>query len=746
MDLQMTNEQKKYEVNPRMQEKNHTKKYLLPVAFVIILLVSLALGVRYLRSQLMKLTIEERSNQLEEMVTQIQANLDSGLQTHWNLVAGLNNAMQGSHFKDSQDVSDNIAHIENDFCTDLYGCRVMLLDEQGTAYLSDGPAGIWYDISHLLDSEKRHTFVSETDTIDGSFLVFSQELDPPVTMGESNVRFTHIVLLKDIQTTKQYYTTTTYGGKAATYIIKENGTLAYFDADEDDVIGARNIYKALREAEYVQGRTFDMVKEQLDREGIAAAHILLNQTEYYYCLTTLDLYDMTLMLLIPADSVAVSTMNMMNSTVRIQTIFMSVVALLMLLAVISFVNVQRTNQRVKMEQETNRELNRLRMVAESANAAKSTFLNNMSHDIRTPMNAIIGFTNIALKQNPNPEVKTCLDKISDSSEHLLMLINDVLDISRIESGKIQFSPQPVDITEIAETVANVTYGFLSNRNITFRCNLEKPTTPYVLADALRIREVLVNILGNAVKFTNDGGRITFDASYFPGKDEKHLVACYRIADTGAGMSQEFVEHIFDEFSQEENSARTKYKGTGLGMAITKRYVDLMGGTITVESKKGEGSTFVVVLPMELTDESKVQKRDMGVGSHDLTNVKVLMAEDNDLNAEIAMIQLEELGIRITRAADGKEAVRIFAENPAGTFDIILMDIMMPEMNGFEATAAIRSLPDRPDAMAIPIIAMTANAFAEDVQASLDAGMNGHLSKPIVIDEVVKAISRNIRRQ
>ena len=729
-----------------MKERKQITKYLLPFALVMVLVVALAFGIVFMRNYLMKLTIEERSNQLEEMVTQIQANLDSGLQTHWNLVAGLNNAIQGSHFKDSHDVSDNIAHIENDFCTDLYGCRVMLLDEQGTAYLSDGPAGIWYDISHLLDSEKRHTFVSETDTIDGSFLVFSQELDPPVTMGESNVRFTHIVLLKDIQTTKQYYTTTTYGGKAATYIIKENGTLAYFDADEDDVIGARNIYKALREAEYVQGRTFDMVKEQLDREGIAAAQILLNQTEYYYCLTTLDLYDMTLMLLIPADSIAVSTMNMMNSTVRIQTIFMSVVALLMLLAVISFVNVQRTNQRVEMEKETNRELNRLRMVAESANAAKSTFLNNMSHDIRTPMNAIIGFTNIALKQNPNPEVKTCLDKISDSSEHLLMLINDVLDISRIESGKIQFSPQPVDITETAETVANVTYGFLSNRNITFRCNLEKPTTPYVLADALRIREVLVNILGNAVKFTNDGGRITFDASYLPGKDENHLVACYRIADTGVGMSEEFVAHIFDEFSQEENSARTKYKGTGLGMAITKRYVDLMGGTITVESKKGEGSTFVVVLPMELTDESKVQKRDMGTGSHDLTNVKVLMAEDNDLNAEIAMIQLEELGIQVTRAADGKEAVGIFAENPAGTFDIILMDIMMPEMNGFEATAAIRSLPDRPDAMAIPIIAMTANAFAEDVQASLDAGMNGHLSKPIVIDEVVKAISRNIHRQ
>ena len=729
-----------------MQERKNTTKYLLPVAFAIILVVSLALGVRFLRGQLMKLTIEERSSQLEEMVTQIQANLDSGLHTHWNLVAGLNNAVQGNHFMDSQDVSDNIAHMEHDFCTDLYGCRVMLLDEQGTAYLSDGPAGIWYDISHLLDGEKRHTFVSETDTIDGSFLVFSQELDSPITMGEENVRFTHVVLLKDIQTMKQYYTTTTYGGSAATYIIKKNGTLAYFDADDDDVIGARNIYKALEEAEYVQGRDFDMVKEQLDRDGIVAANILLNQTEYYYCLTALDHYDMTLMLLIPADCVAVSTMNMMNTTVRTQTIFMSIMAILMVLAVISFVNVQRSSQRVKLEQETNKELNRLRMVAESANAAKSTFLNNMSHDIRTPMNAIIGFTNIALKQNPKPEVKTCLDKISDSSEHLLTLINDVLDISRIESGKIQFSPVPVDITEVVDTVVNVTYGFLSNRNITFQCNLEEPETRYVLADALRIREVLVNILGNAVKFTKDGGRITFDATYRPGADGQHIVVCYRIADTGVGMSEEFVEHIFDEFSQEENSARTKYKGTGLGMAITKRYVDLMSGRIRVESKKGKGSTFIVELPMEVTEESKIQKRDSSAGSHDLTGVKVLMAEDNDLNAEIATIQLEELGIQVTRAADGKEAVNIFAENLAGTFDIILMDIMMPVMNGFEATAAIRSLPNRPDALRIPIIAMTANAFDEDVQASLDAGMNGHLSKPIVMDEVVKAISRNINRQ
>ena len=383
--------------------------------------------------------------------------------------------------------------------------------------------------------------------------------------------------------------------------------------------------------------------------------------------------------------------------------------------------------------------------AENANRAKTTFLNNMSHDIRTPMNAIIGFTNIAMKHEPEPEVRGCLEKIRESSDHLLTLINDVLDISRIESGKIKFAPIGVDIVEVADTVLSIMYGFLSNRNITFHTHLAIPETRYVLADAVRIREVLVNILGNAVKFTGDGGSITFTSDYLPGADDRHMIVRYRVTDTGVGMTKEFVKHIFDEFSQEESSARTYYKGSGLGMAISKRYVDLMDGNISVESEKGKGSTFTVELPLELTEADKVQKQASPGDSTDLAGVKILMAEDNDLNAEIAMVQLEELGIHITRASDGKEALKIFASNQPGTFDIIFMDIMMPKMNGYEATEAIRAMQDHPDARRIPIIAMTANAFAEDVQASLDVGMNGHLSKPIVMDDVIKTIARNLSR-
>ena len=218
---------------------------------------------------------------------------------------------------------------------------------------------------------------------------------------------------------------------------------------------------------------------------------------------------------------------------------------------------------------------------------------------------------------------------------------------------------------------------------------------------------------------------------------------YRISDTGIGMSEEFTKEVFEEFAQEDSDVRTQYHGVGLGMAIVKKYVDMMGGTISVQSKKHEGTTFTVDIPLEITDKEWNKSDPVFSEKVDLTGVNVLLAEDNELNAEIAAVQLEEFGMNVERAVDGKNAVEIFRNHPKGTFDVILMDVMMPEMNGYEATKAIRAL-NRPDAGIIPIIAMTANAFAEDVQRCLDAGMNAHLSKPIVMDEVIKTILRHVR--
>ena len=419
----------------------------------------------------------------------------------------------------------------------------------------------------------------------------------------------------------------------------------------------------------------------------------------------------------------------------------------MAVTLIVIVNRLRTRRKLQFAaQQKAEEMTALAEQAQAASKAKSTFLSNMSHDIRTPMNAIIGFTNIALQQDSVPEMHNCLKKIEESSDHLLSLLNDVLDLSRIESGKVEFSPVPADITAVTDSVLEITKGLLLSRELNFEVHREPLQNPYVMTEPVRIREILVNILNNAVKFTKDGGTIRFDAGNRLGADAQHIVICYRVKDTGVGMSEEFQKKLFDEFAQEENGARTQYKGTGLGMAISKKYVELMGGTITVDSKKGVGTTFTVEIPMELTSAEKVEKTKQSVQHNDLKGIKVLLAEDNDLNAELATMLLEDSGMTVTRAADGQEVVDLFANHPAGTYDIILMDIMMPKMDGHQAAKAIRAMyADRPDAEELPIIALSANAFSEDVQASLDAGMNGHVSKPLNMEEVTKAIERNLNR-
>ena len=384
--------------------------------------------------------------------------------------------------------------------------------------------------------------------------------------------------------------------------------------------------------------------------------------------------------------------------------------------------------------------------ADAANKAKSAFLLSISHDIRTPMNAIIGFTNIALHQNMVSDIHDSLKKVQQSSNHLLSLLNDVLDFTRIESGKVTISPEPMDITQLTDNVQAIMNGLLYNRDLKFEVHREIPKNLYVLADVVRIREVLVNLLGNAVKFTKDGGAITLDISSYPGADEKHIITRYVVRDNGIGMSEEFQKKLFDPFSQEDvANARTQYKGTGLGMAITKKYVDMMDGSIAVESKKGVGATFTVEIPLELPEQviPSEQKQHL---HRDLTGIHVLMAEDNDLNAELATIILEDAGMTVTRASDGKEVVDLFKNNPRGTYDLILMDIMMPNMDGHQAAKAIRALGiERSDAVTIPIIALSANAFIDDIQESLDSGMNDHISKPINIEELIDTITKYIKR-
>lgn len=391
----------------------------------------------------------------------------------------------------------------------------------------------------------------------------------------------------------------------------------------------------------------------------------------------------------------------------------------------------------------NLELREAVFQAQKANAAKSSFLSRMSHDIRTPLNGIIGLIKINETHMDDRElVKTNQDKMLVSADHLLSLINDVLQMSKLEDENIEISHEPIDLGEISREVGTIISGRTAEAGIAFEIGKQELPVSYVYGSPLHIRQIFLNIYGNCIKYNKPHGKVTTTLKCL---GEKNGIVTYRwtISDTGIGMSEEFLKHIFEPFVQEHSDARTVYSGTGLGMSIVKKIIDRMNGTIVVTSKEGEGSTFVITLPFEIAEKPEEIPAEMD-GEVNIAGLHLLLAEDNELNAEIARTLLEDEGAITTIVNDGQQAVDIFSRNKPGTFDAILMDIMMPEMDGLSATKAIRAF-DREDAGTIPIIAMTANAFDEDEKKCMEAGMNAHLVKPLDIQKMKEAVCRYLNK-
>ena len=739
-----------------MMSKNKSK-----IAPIVVAVLILALLLTYFLMSVTMKTINNISEKealalLTENAMQMDNIIENQLINNWRQIDTVCVSLE--HL-DDHSVKEVVSFLQDAF-TDTYD--ILLLSGDGSFLNKSGEQGskqFTKDVLPLMKGEERILLLRQDKDTD--LLTFGIRIKP-LYVGEKKMEYLFVYYKLDSY--MSLLKMESFGGNGQIRIIDSAGiTLLH----SDNISDAENRYMFFGTFKDAQFLSHDVIKDSNSfREYVLAGksdaiHVMLDSGENeIISFSKIPNTDWHIVISIDQSHVMgtrLSSVEKISRTSLLAAMFIVLFSLLTISLVIRQSQKQTKAQNRELEKlneqlrENNASLEEARHLAEKsfhaaeeANKAKSTFLSNMSHDIRTPMNAVIGFATLGMKSADNAEkVREYFSKILSSSNHLLSLINDILDISRIESGKTKLNPAYVDITEVADVVMDITKGFLSNRAIHFEVINEKPKTPYVLADELRIREVLVNILGNAVKFTDDGGKITFETAYYPGEDEHHIRVRYRVTDTGVGMSEDFVKHIFDEFSQEESSARTHYKGTGLGMAITKHYVELMNGSIFVDSKKGEGSTFIVELPLELSDESKVKKQDISADSVNMKGIKVLLAEDNDLNAEIAMVQLEEFGMIVTRVTDGKEVVELFGNSDVNTFDIIFMDIMMPKLNGYEATRAIRELKDHPKAQTIPIVAMTANAFAEDVQASLDAGMNGHLSKPIVMEDVIEIIARNI---
>ena len=439
------------------------------------------------------------------------------------------------------------------------------------------------------------------------------------------------------------------------------------------------------------------------------------------------------------------------------TVMNLVITLVMYILILALVQVFRWNsakdffmQQEHSEQEYRKSLEQKNVALQlavqretKANLAKREFLFNMSHDIRTPMNAIIGFTALAQTHiDDRGQVEDYLKKISVSSQHLLSLINDVLDMSRIESGKVTLEAKPVHLPELVHELRDIVQAVVSEKGLSLTLDTVGVENEDVIADPLRLEQILINVLANAVKFTPDGGQISLWIVQKDTAPAGYADFEFHIKDNGIGMSEEFQKHIFEQFARERTSTVSKIQGTGLGMAITKSLVDMMGGRITVKSEQGKGSEFTISLRFPI-GEAKTEQTPPAAKASASAGKKLLVVEDNELNLEIASTLLKEAGFEVDTAENGKIAVEKVEAASADRYDLILMDIQMPEMDGYEATRRIRALPDTKKA-ALPIVAMTANAFEDDRKNALRAGMNGHIAKPLDIPKLFQVLSELLK--
>ena len=526
--------------------------------------------------------------------------------------------------------------------------------------------------------------------------------------------------------------TLTIQGLLNGYSIQKDGTIIV--ADEGSVVASND--ESLLEQSTTDNEVVQAMKKHTDsqhiyhlkKEGTGCYGIMLKQRDYYIYAYLPD--------------------NEVFHNLPLSVI--SVIFLYFLMFSIFWLWTYRTNQvHQKKEQEKDEKYKAELLIAakkaEAANEAKTEFLQRMSHDIRTPINGICGLVNMAEHYVDNMEKQTeYRTKVKEASNMLLELVNDVLDMSKLESGEIVLEEIPFNLSKISREVFVVIEQMAAEQNIQIKWEKKEITHRDLIGSPGYVKRVMMNILSNAMKYNRENGHIYISCIEIPSGQPEMTIMEFVCRDTGIGMAEEFQKHIFEPFAQEHSGSRTKFAGTGLGMPIAKKLIEKMGGTITFESVEGVGTTFVIRVPFRIdTDrDSKVETGEKTEVS--IRGLHILLAEDNELNMEIAEFMLQNEGAEVTKAWDGQEAVKIFEKSRSGEFDVILMDIMMPVMNGYEAAKMIRSL-DREDAKAIPIIAMTANAFTEDRLRAKEAGMDEHVAKPVDVESLIKVIHRLVGR-
>ena len=841
-------------------------------AFLLLICVAFFIFMRLYDRYIDDILYKERQQQMKEVTVQLFKRLDDVTRSWWKDTDVFCGAIEDHTFVSLDELYAYLQSLSQLYKVDDQQRHLVAVDDSGNYLTHDGWNGTLSEMAFLMDSPERVSFVTSRVGRSDVGIFFLQRLPEPVTVrdGGEDLRLTYFGLSCRLAELEPFFSCEAYDNNNSVYVLDQYGG-RIFSSGDDTLLGY-NAYATLKEITYLHGTSFEAAKRELDSSGLAYSNAVLHGDEYYYALKQMNNADWTLLFLVSSDYVAQDIVLLVDTTNRMVFSFaiILVVACVIVITVILTAS-QKRNLAIERKNndklsavnreldQKNTELSAAVKLAESAtreakaaNSAKSEFLTNMSHDIRTPMNAILGITRL-MESEPSmsDKMRDYIRKAHASGQHMLALINDVLDMSKIEAGKIRIVREPVSLAEQVGQIDSIIRPRAAEKAQNFMIRTHDVAHEFLVGDSMRLGQILVNLLSNAVKYTPYGGTIRLDIAELPCAIPGQAAISIVVTDNGCGMTPEFLTHIFDPFTRAESSTTNKVQGTGLGMAITKNIVDLMGGQITVESEPNRGSRFEVTLSLpidrsttchvdasgillitddpQLADNLRVMTRASGSdvfvcrdvheaaqvlkqqkadvvllsgcsGSEELPaladtlrsaaerkllilctdhvqashgfrpdgadgmlarpfflsqladaidqlrntrvaresgNVSVLngmrflCAEDNSLNAEILTALMALYGAACDIYPDGAQLVEAFANVRSGDYQAILMDVQMPVMNGLEAARAIRR-GNNPLGRTIPIIAMTANAFVEDVQDCLDAGMNAHISKPIDI--------------
>ncbi len=860
--------------NIKEEAKKIKRSNLVIIIVIIITIIAIYYSYQLFSSLLTDRIVQTALRNMQEISKHDEQSIVSGLEHRWSAIQGISKEIKQSKFKTTSEMLQQL-NIKSESEDNI---EIVLVTEEGKAFSSAYSVKDDKELLELCKNSSKDKFVyrrddninSATDMHKATLLI-GTKIEPFTIDGN---RFIYAVGYYEIGSLKDELKIESYGGKGYSSVIDKDGYYLVSIYNDDNVFEREDFYTVLGKEGIMNDLTVEDVRKKIEAgESFSLEYILEGQNRIMVCTPMKDLDWYCIM------SVPLSTyQDQSKELLQMLTILIMAVLITMVIVIVLIFRNHSQRSSMRFEIKHRDELESALALAEQANRAKTTFLNNMSHDIRTPMNAIIGYTSLAKTHIDNKErVIDYLEKITQSSNHLLSLINDVLDMSRIESGKVNIEEKEENLAEILHSVRNIIQADVNAKQMEFIIDTVDIADENIYCDKLRINQILINLLSNSIKFTEPGGKISVRITQKPLSKKGYGVYEFRIKDNGIGISEEFLKEIFEPFARERNSTVSGIQGTGLGMAITKNIVDMMGGSIEVQSEVGKGTEFIVTLEFRLQEEHKEIKeienlkdvrvlvvdddmnscqsiahmlRQLGLKSEwtmygkeavartkeaeqlneqyqiyiidwlmpdmngieatrrirkivgekppiimlsaydwgeveqeakeagvtefiskplfpsdlkrillkisgiesnkenseekiDFLGKRILLVEDNMMNREIATEYLQDYGFLIESAENGKQACDILENAEPGYFDIVLMDIQMPVMNGYEATKRIRKFKNKKIAN-IPILAMTANAFEEDKKAAKEAGMNGHLAKPIDFSKLIEELNKILR--